>query len=181
MFNVCMCFFLFLQKKMPDDLKILQDFLLQRLDIRCTSYTKDPECEEYTGYTCTLASRVVIYRKAKITPKKIGQFVTVWKRNEAGITTPFNLTDTFDFYLILTEDQDQLGCFIFPKSALAAQGIISTPKRDGKRGFRVYPSWVTPTNKQALKTQQEQLPYFLSLHDWNQQTLALAQSIFHLK
>lgn len=166
---------------MPDDLKTLQDFLLQRLDVRCSSYTKDAECEEYTGYTCTIASWLVLYRKAKITPKKIGQFVTVWKRNEAGITAPFALEDSIDFYFILTEDQDQLGCFIFPTSALVKQGILTTPQKVGKRGFRVYPSWDTPTNKQAIKTQQQQLPYFLSLKDWNERTLALAQSILGLK
>lgn len=166
---------------MADNLKMLEALLLQRLDLTCSSYVKDPECEEYSGYTCTIVSLTIIYRKAKITPKKVGQFVTVWRRNEEGITTPFNSSDSFDFYIILAEDQDRIGCFIFPKSILEAQGIVTTSKKEGKRGFRVYPTWDAPTSKQALKTQQWQQQYFISLTAWTKQTLILAQSILGLK
>ncbi|MBB1148581.1 MULTISPECIES: MepB family protein [unclassified Myroides] len=165
---------------MPDELQTLDKLLLQRLNIVCTTYAIDPECQEYSGCSCTIASHRIIYRKAKITPKKIGQFVTVWKRNEAGITAPFSTADTIDFFIILTEDQHQSGCFIFPKAVLEQHGIITTDAKEGKRGFRVYPSWDTPTSKQALKTQQWQQQYFISLTAWNNQTQALAQSILRL-
>lgn len=148
---------------MPDHLKTLEAFLFQQLNITCSSYTKDPECEEYSGYTCLLDTFTIKFRKAKITPKKIGQFVTVWKRNAEGITTPFTLSDPFDFYIILTEASNQVGCFIFPKSILGEKGILTTPKQEGKRGFRVYPTWDAPTSKQAKKTQQWQENYFILL------------------
>ena len=41
--------------------------------------------------------------------------------------------------------------------------IISTSKKEGKRGFRVYPPWDTATNKQAVKTQQWQLDYYYEI------------------
>lgn len=170
-----------IKKNIPDDLKTVEDFLLQQLGLTCTSYTKDPECEEYTGYTCTLASLVFIYRKAKITPKKIGQFVTTWKRNEARLTAPFSNTDSIDFFLIMVEDQNRLGYFIFPKSVLAKQGILTTPKKEGKRGFRVYPDWDTPTSKQAIQTQQWQSLYFIHLTQDLPQAIEKASKLLDLK
>ena len=146
---------------MSDALKPLEHFLLQQLNTKCSSYTKDPECQEYDGYTCILDSCTIKYRQAKITPKKIGQFVTLWQRNTQGITAPFTTEDPFDFYIIRTEDGDHTGYFLFPRLVLGEKGILTTAKKEGKRGFRLYPDWDTPTNKQALKTQQWQSLYFV--------------------
>ena len=60
---------------------------------------------------------------------------------------------------------NQLGQFVFPKSVLIAKGIISTTTKEGKRGFRVYPSWDVAKSKQAIKTQQWQLDYFWILNE----------------
>lgn len=101
-----------------------------------------------------------IYREAKITPKKIGQFVSVWKRNKAGITEPRQLNDDFDEFIIKCEAGNKVGQFVFPKAVLAEKGIVSTNLKEGKRGFRVYPPWDKAENKQAIKTQEWQLEYF---------------------
>lgn len=148
---------------MQKELQQVEDFFLQHAEMNFIPQAIDPECEEYSGYTCLLDTFTIKFRKAKITPKKIGQFVTVWKRNAEGITTPFSLLDPFDFYIILTEASNQVGCFIFPKSILGEKGILTTPKQEGKRGFRVYPTWDAPTSKQAQKTQQWQENYFILL------------------
>lgn len=162
---------------MKNQLKQIADYFLQYLELNFTSLTKDMECEEYLGYNGQLANFTIKFRKAKITPKKIGQFVTVWQRNAVGITVPYTSTDPFDFYLIMTNDQDQIGFFIFPRSILAAKGILTTANKEGKRGFRVYPDWDTPTNTQALKTQQWQSQYFINCTDLAHQALEKTRKI----
>ena len=41
---------------------------------------KEKESAEYGAYTFELAGFSIKYRVAKITPTKIGQFVTLWRR-----------------------------------------------------------------------------------------------------
>jgi len=122
--------------------------------------TVESEGKEYDACRFKLNELNIVSRRAKITPKKVGQFVTFWKRNENGITEPFDENDTIDFYAVTVESNDQLGQFVFPRAILTQKGIISTKKKDGKRGFRVYPKWDTPTSKQAQRTQVWQLDYF---------------------
>jgi len=52
---------------------------------------------------------------------------------------------------------------VFPKSVLIEKGILSTSKKDGKRGFRVYPIWDKTISQQAVKTQNWQLNYFFEV------------------
>ena len=79
--------------------------------------------------------------------------MTIWKRNNHGITIPFDISDDLDFIIIGAKRENDLGQFIFPKSILAEKGIISTDNKEGKRGIRIYPPWDDVTNKQAEKTQ----------------------------
>ncbi|MCO6175978.1 MepB family protein [Flavobacterium sp. NRK F10] len=125
----------------------------------------EPEGQEYDACRFELDGLKVISRTAKITPKKIGQFVTFWKRNKNGITEPFSENDPVDFFVIHVLKENKLGQFVFPKSVLKNQGILRTDKKDGKRGFRVYPVWDTANNKQAEKTQKWQLDYFFRITD----------------
>src|SRR5258708_5952015 len=81
------------------------------------------------------------FRVAKITPTKIGQFVTLWKRIGNGPTQPYDTSDTVDFFIISTRKDDHFGQFVFPKSVLSEQGILSINGKGGKRGIRVYPPW----------------------------------------
>ncbi|RKR06476.1 hypothetical protein CLV91_3331 [Maribacter vaceletii] len=137
--------------------------LFSILKLNPTNLTIEKESLEYEACTYNLNFFKVISRKAKVTPKKNGQFVTVWKRNQENITTPFNYEDDFDFIIIYCKKGENTGVFIFPKQILIQEKIISTNKRDGKRGFRVYPSWDTPTNLTAQNTQNWQLNYHIKL------------------
>lgn len=123
-------------------------------------YIEDKESKAYKGCSYQLDGVKIIERTAKITPTKIGQFVTCWKRNTDGITEPHKQSDNFDFFYIKVINEEKSGVFKFPKIALIKNGILSTEKKDGKRGFRVYPIWDKPVSKQAIKTQQWQLNYF---------------------
>ncbi|MBB2144353.1 MepB family protein [Pedobacter sp. LMG 31464] len=123
----------------------------------------EKESVEYDACRFKLNGKSIIHRTAKITPTKIGQFVTIWKRNINEQTEPFHIDDDFDLIIISTKNQDLFGQFIFPKSILLEKGVISDSKKQGKRGIRVYPPWDITTNKQAQKTQQWQLDYFIEI------------------
>jgi len=114
---------------MQKKLQQLEDFFLRHAGMNFTPQTRDIECEEYSGYTCLLDTFTIKFRKAKITPKKIGQFVTVWERNAEGITTPFSISDPFDFYLILTKASSlSLGqLYIHTLLPLEPSFLASTP------------------------------------------------------
>lgn len=137
--------------------------LFEKLKLPITHIQPDLECEEYFGFNFHLGSAPIKFRKAKITPKKVGQFVTLWRRNAAGITEPFDIKDEFEFYMIYVEKDELQGLFFFPKSALAAKQILINDGMDGKRGFRVYPDWDLPEDKQAAKTQAWQTKFFIDL------------------
>lgn len=126
--------------------------------------TPHPQAAEYSGCSFVQDGKLVIYRTGKTTPKKIGQFVTFWRRNAAGFTEPYSDLEDIHFYILHCTSGSREGLFILPKSsALIQHGILSTATKDGKRGFRVYPSWDKPTSKQATKTQQWQQQYFVKL------------------
>ena len=122
------------------------------------------EVIEYDACRFELNKMKIISRSSKITPKKVGQFVTFWKRNINKTTEPYSETDLIDFYVINVKTETNFGQFVFPKSELINKGIISTKEKDGKRGFRVYPSWDNPKNKQANKAQEWQLKYFYDIN-----------------
>ncbi|MDM1395599.1 MepB family protein [Myroides odoratimimus] len=114
------------------------------------------EKNDYNACTFCINNQKIVYREAKITPKKTGYFVAIWQRDNEGKTIPYQITDDFDYLLIST----QQGYFLYPKEELAKLNIISTKLKEGKRGMRVYPVLETEMNKQALKTYQSHLPFW---------------------
>lgn len=124
---------------------------------------KEAESSEYLAHRFQLNGKNVVFRKAKITPTKVGQFVACWKRNDAGITVPFDLMDDFDCFLIYVETKNKNGFFVFSKPILLNNKIISGEKSSGKRGFRLYPPWNLGLNKQAERTQHWQNKCFFEM------------------
>ena len=100
-----------------------------------------------------------------MTPKKIGQFVTFWKRKEKGPIEPFFESDKVDFIVVNIQGKNQIGQFVFPKSILLKKGIISTDQKEGKRAFRVYPPWSETKSIQAIRSQKWQTGYFYEIND----------------
>ena len=127
-----------------------------------SDYHDHLEANEYSGCEYRFKNLKYIQRAAKVTPKKNGQFVTLWKRNSSGITTPFDTKDNFNYVVIICVQGKRIGRFLFPKDILIEKKIISnrTQEHSGKRGFRVYPKWDIPKSRQALETQCWQLNYF---------------------
>lgn len=155
----------------PLNYTIIEDPNLQQIDkyvfrtcgLTITNLVLEPESQEYTAQDFELKNCKFKYRTAKITPTKIGQFVTLWQRTSTGIIAPFEIRDHIDFYIIATRKDHNLGIFIFPKMILFQKGILSGNGKEGKRGFRVYPDWDITENKQAQKTQGWQKLYFLQI------------------
>ncbi|MDQ0936124.1 MepB family protein, partial [Streptomyces turgidiscabies] len=71
-----------------------------------------------------------------------------------------------------------LSQFVFPMDALRRRSVVSANGSGGKRAIRVYPPWVTPTNRQASSTQAWQLSFFLHLHQDGPINLARAQELY---
>ncbi len=135
------------------------------------------ESAEYGACSFKLNGNSIQHRVSKITPTKIGQFVTIWKRNKDGITQPFDILDDIDFIIITSKCGDNFGQFLFPTSVLADKGIITKNGKEGKRGIRVYPPWDITTNKQAQKTQGWQTKYFLVIKNDGSTDLEMAKRL----
>lgn len=162
---------------MINELQLLEKTIFKPIDLQITDVVKDKECEEYLGFNFKVNEWNIKFRKSKITPKKVGQFVTFWKRNEEKQTEPFHVNDKFDFYIIAAFDETNSGFFLFPKDILAKKQFISTNEKEGKRGYRVYPDWVKTENKQAGKTQTWQMNYFVNLSNNQTENLEHINSI----
>ena len=145
------------------ELNTINNIVFKVIGTSISNFKKKLESQAYHSSRFSLNNKSIIYRLAKNTPKKIGQFVTIWKRNDAGITASFNENDNLDYFIIACIKENNFGFFIFPKSILLENKILSTNNIDGKRGIRVYPTWDQATNKQALKTKEWQSQYFVEI------------------
>lgn len=139
--------------------------IYDKCELEISDFNTEPESKEYEACRFKLNRLNIVSRNAKITPKKVGQFVTFWKRNENGPIEPFFETDPINFYVVNVRTENKFGQFVFPKSVLVKKGIISTGKKEGKRAFRVYPNWDIAKNKQSEQTQKWQLNYFYEIND----------------
>jgi hypothetical protein len=146
-----------------------------------TGFREEEESREYGACTFSVDQASVRFRVAKITPTKAGQFVTLWKRNAAGITQPYDSSDPIDLYVISVRKEQAFGQFVFPKSVLIEQGIVSTPVKEGKRGFRVYPPWDDAPNRQAQKTREWQLKFFLEIQKGKPVDAVRAKQVYALR
>lgn len=147
----------------PDDLLKAKEFIYDYCGHQCSPPIKEAESAEYAACDFKINDTNVKFRIAKITPTKMGLFVTLWKRNKDGITAPYDISDDIGFVIVSTKKDFNFGQFIFPKTALIEHGILSSQNKNGKRALRVYPPWDKTESKQAQKTQKWQLEYFLEV------------------
>jgi len=159
-------------------LKVANELVYAKCGFDLTNLKQNFEGAEYGACSFKLNGKTIQYRISKITPTKTGQFVAIWKRNKDGITEPFNILDDIDFIIITSKSGDNFGQFVFPKSVLADNGIITSNGNEGKRGIRVYPPWDITTNKQAIKSQIWQTKYFLTIKNDNSTNLDLTKNLF---
>lgn len=130
------------------------------------SVQEEKQNSKYSAGTFQLSSKTVRFRVAHITPTKVGQFVAFWEKDENNKNQPFTYEEAPDLLVITTfKDESKFGQFIFPKDVLLKQNILKSSVTNGKMAMRVYPSWDQPTSKQAMRTQNWQLPYFVDMSD----------------
>lgn len=160
-----------------NDLQLIKELVYDKCGLDLTNPRLSTESIEYGACSFELNGKKIQHRVSKITPAKTGQFVTIWKRNKEGITTPFDFSDNMDFIIITSRSGSNFGQFVFPKSILAEKGIITKNGKEGKRGIRVYPPWDITTSKQAEKAQAWQTPFFLKIKTENSNGFVFIKNI----
>lgn len=148
---------------MPTDLIEAQKLIYEPHGWLIKKFEKEVESEEYEACIFEMNDRRIKFRTAKITPTKIGQFVTLWKRIGRGPIMPYDVADPIDLFIVSVKSEQHFGQFVFPKDVLYEKGILSKDGKGGKRAIRVYPLWDKTDNTQAKKTQAWQLQYFFEI------------------
>ena len=167
--------------KIFSEIQLLNNSIFKVCGIELENIETEKESQEYFAHNFELNKQKVKFRMAKITPTKIGQFVTIWKRNENRITEPHNVEDEFEFYLIATRQGEKFGVFIFDKTVLSENRILTSKNGEGKRGIRVYPNWSVTENKQAQKTQNWQTKYFVEIENGNEVDLKKVKMLLKIE
>jgi hypothetical protein len=162
------------------DFLVAQELIYGPSGFEASKPQVESEGTEYGACAVEVSGKALRFRVSKITPTKVGQFVTFWKRIENGPIQPFDAADRIDFLVVSCRKGQLLGQFVFPKSVLRERNVISFRGEGGKRAIRVYPPWDRPTSHQALKTQTWQLPYFLETPEDGPLDLARARQLYHL-
>jgi hypothetical protein len=148
---------------MHPDLVLADQLAFLSNELIITDFSREKESEEYGASDFKINDRRIKFRIGKITPTKIGQFTTLWKRIGKGPIIPFDVNDEIDLFIVSVRHGDRLGQFVFPKKILCQKGIISKEGKGGKRAVRIYPPWDFADNRQAKNTQIWQLLYFFEI------------------
>ncbi|WP_314590454.1 MepB family protein [Paenibacillus terrigena] len=148
-------------------LTYVNEFFYEPNHLKINSIREETQNSEYGAGIFQLNSKSVRFRVAKITPTKIGQFVAFWEKDFDNKNQAFSYENATDLLVIntFTSNNQYFGQFVFPKELLVKQNILKTATAKGKMAIRVYPSWDTPTSKQAIATQKWQLPYFITVNN----------------
>lgn len=165
-------------KTIHNDLTLLQNLVFEKCNLKYSDPLLEAESSEYGACIFDINHLSVHFRVSKITPTKTGQFVTLWKRSKLGPIRPFDISELVDLFIVSSRQGTFFGHFVFSKSALCEQGIISNKGKEGKRAMRVYPPWNKALNRQAQKTQEWQLRYFIDLTNAKSIDLSFAKALY---
>ena len=146
----------------PDLLEV-QHLVYDPYGFVCSSIVNQSESKDYSACIFRLNNKTVLFRTAKITPTKIGQFVTLWKRVGNSPIMPYDASDPFDLVIFSVRHGKHVGHFVFPKDVLVQKGFVSHNGKGGKRAMRVYSPWDMPDNQQGKKSQAWQILYFVEV------------------
>lgn len=147
-------------------LRLINDNVYKKIGLHVENVQEERHNAKYGAGTFTLSSTTVRFRVANVTPKKDGQFVAFWEKDDRGNNRPYAYEEAPDVLIITTFQKDgTYGQFIFPKDVLLERNIVRSSSTKGKMAMRVYPSWDQPRRPQAIRTQQWQLRYFIPYTD----------------
>lgn len=145
------------------DLLMAKELAYAPSGLTYTNLVKEEESREYGASTFEMNGKRIKFRVGKITPTKIGQFVTLWKRIGDGAILPHDLADASVLFVVSVRNAEYFGQFVFPKTILFAKGVVSKEGKGGKLAMRIYPPWDLAENTQAKKTQAWQLMCFFEI------------------
>lgn len=157
--------------------KNAQRNMYAKCGLKIENFYPEEESSEYCAHTFTLQDKNILFRIAKKTPTKTGWFVTIWKRVD-NIIAPYDEHDPVDFVVVSILDNDKIGQFIFPKTALLKNKIFITNDKEGKRAIRVYTPWDEATSTQAGKTQKWQNQFFVDLRSLNNESALKIKTLY---
>lgn len=123
--------------------------------------------KKYEGFTFNIGDRSIRMRKARVTPKKEGLFVAFWEKDYKGKNHPYKIDNSPDLLVINICEGDRAGQFIFSKEILREKKIYTFGRDKGKMSMRVYPDWSKLESREAKKTQDWQLDYFINFDDFD--------------
>lgn len=86
------------------------------------------------------------------TPQKRGEFVSLWRRNENGVTIPFSYNSIFHGFIIFLSTKNEY--LFLSKEVLIKRKIIISPFSKGELGMRVYAPHDIVESPLAKKSQQ---------------------------
>ena len=147
-----------------ETVKNAHDIMYAKCGLTLENFAPEDESSAYYAHTFTIKDKQGLYRIAKITPKKSGSFVTIYKRGDDSLITPYEVSDSIDFVVIAVVDGNNVGEFVFSKTVLCERNIFSTNSNEGKRAMRVYAPWDKTTSAQAATTRKWQGAYFVRLN-----------------
>lgn len=147
------------------DLLATKDLVYSPYRFECSQPRIEVQNAEYGAYVFNLNALSIRFRVAKITPTKVGQFVTLWERIGDGPIQLYDISHSVDLFVSSTRKGNNFGQFVFQKAVLCNQDIVSDKGKGGKRAVRVYPPWDKSTSRQAQKTKIWQLEYFLAISE----------------
>ncbi|MEB5477539.1 MepB family protein [Acinetobacter pollinis] len=152
--------------KVPNSFRLFQEQFLKPLGKIITNIEREEESAEYGAIRFEMDGMICLYRQAKHTPKKIGQFVTLWKRpTPSSEIAPFDREDGIDRVIIFADEHPRFGVFILLPQKLVKKDIFSKQSEGGKRAFRVYAPWTVPLAVQAKRSKVWQCAHFAELTD----------------
>jgi len=153
---------------LPNHLKLAIESAYTPAGLKLTSTPiLEKESQEYSACRLEINHKKVIYRTAKTTPTKVGQFITIWKRpTPSAEIVPFDTNDDIDFIVISVSDENSnnFGQFVFIREILIRKGLLFCGDKKGKLAFRAYGPWVETKIRFAIQAQKWQLDYFFEIY-----------------
>lgn len=109
----------------PDKIQAISEdfFLVQKLayepnGLQYQNLRWAAESKDYAACSFEINNKAIQFRVARITPIKIGQFVTFWKRLGEGPIMPYDISNTVDLFIVSVRNGEYFGQFVFPKEVL---------------------------------------------------------------
>ncbi|MED4128116.1 MepB family protein [Shouchella miscanthi] len=153
-------------KNFYESLSYINDTIYKPIGLSIESAQGEEQNSRYGAGTFRTLHKTIRFRVANNTPNKIGQFVAVWKKDDANKNRPYTYGEALDLFVVTVfKNHFEFGQFVFPKDILVKKNLLKTDTTKGKMGFRVYPEWDRPVSKQGLKTQEWQMPYFVYMNE----------------